>query len=59
MKKSLDMWKGDLPLILEMFARETASQMKHEDWLALEEKLFTISDEENIPGLFYPLLSSL
>ncbi|MCX6823187.1 MAG: hypothetical protein NTX91_04335 [candidate division SR1 bacterium] len=59
MKKSLDMWKGDLPVILEMFAREIGAQMKHEDWVALEEKLFTISDEGNIPGLFHPLLSSL
>ena len=59
MKKSLDIWKGDLPVILEMFAREIATQMKHEDWVALEEKLFTISDEGNIPGLFHHLLSSL
>jgi UDP-N-acetyl-alpha-D-muramoyl-L-alanyl-L-glutamate epimerase len=45
MKKSLDMKKGPLPVVLEMFGREIATQMKHKDWVALEKKLFTITDE--------------
>ena len=56
-KKSLDMRMGQLPPVLEMFSREIVPAMSEADWLALEKKLFTISDEENIPKLFRPLLA--
>lgn len=48
---------GQLPPVLEMFSREIVPAMSEADWLALEKKLFTISDEENIPKLFRPLLA--
>ena len=57
MKKSLDMREGALPPVLEMFTQEILPNMNEADWLALEKKLFTISDERNIPGLFGPLLA--
>jgi hypothetical protein len=57
MKKSLDMREGTLPPILEMFSREIVPAMSEANWLALEKKLFTISDEKNIPKLFRPLLA--
>ena len=56
MKKSLDMRVGQLPPVLEMFARDVVPALSEADWLALEKKLFTISDEGTIPGLFRPLL---
>jgi hypothetical protein len=58
MKKSLDMREGTLPPVLEMFAHEILPNMSEADWLALEKKLFTISDERNIPELFRPLLAA-
>lgn len=59
MYKALSIWEGTLPPVLDMFTKEVLPYLDQKTLMVLWEKLFTVSDEPNIPNIFTPLLSSL